>query len=77
MFVLDAIIQTPNQVFASLFGLATLLPEYAVMFRRIHDTDFRGWWLLLGLVPLVGQVVLIASRGRAATTASIVPQFRE
>lgn len=57
--VLDSIIQTPNQAFASLFGLANLVPDFAVMVRRMHDTDFRGWWLLLGLVPLIGMVVLI------------------
>ncbi len=46
-------------MFASLFGLATLIPDFAVTVRRMHDTDFRGWWLLLGLVPLIGMVVLI------------------
>ncbi len=57
--ILDSIIQTPNQVFASLFGLATVIPDLAVMVRRMHDTDFRGWWLLLGFVPLIGMIVLI------------------
>ncbi|HEY8242609.1 MAG TPA: DUF805 domain-containing protein, partial [Casimicrobiaceae bacterium] len=27
--------------------------------RRLHDTGRSGWWLLIGLVPLVGAIVLI------------------
>ena len=27
--------------------------------RRLHDTDKSGWWLLIGLIPLVGIIVLI------------------
>ncbi len=57
--IFDSVIQTPNQVFAALFGLATMIPDLAVMVRRMHDTDFRGWWLLLGFVPLIGMIVLI------------------
>ena len=27
--------------------------------RRLHDTGRSGWWLLIGLIPLVGAIVLI------------------
>ncbi|MEO3773538.1 DUF805 domain-containing protein [Micromonospora sp. B9E7] len=40
-------------------SLALLLPGLAVAVRRLHDTDRTGWWLLIGLVPLVGAIVLI------------------
>lgn len=39
--------------------LALLVPSIAVAVRRLHDTDRSGWWLLIGLVPLVGAIVLI------------------
>jgi uncharacterized membrane protein YhaH (DUF805 family) len=42
-----------------LFSLAILLPSLAVGVRRLHDTGRTGWWLLIGLVPLVGLIVLI------------------
>jgi uncharacterized membrane protein YhaH (DUF805 family) len=42
-----------------LFALATLLPSIAVGVRRLHDTDRSGWWLLLGLIPLIGTIILI------------------
>jgi uncharacterized membrane protein YhaH (DUF805 family) len=44
---------------ASLFYLATIIPGLAVSVRRLHDTDSSGWWILLGLIPLVGMIVLI------------------
>lgn len=36
----------------------TIVPALAVLVRRLHDTDKSGWWVLLGLVPFVGGVVL-------------------
>jgi uncharacterized membrane protein YhaH (DUF805 family) len=42
-----------------LYGVAVLVPGVAVSIRRLHDTNRSGWWLLLGLVPLVGLVLLI------------------
>ena len=44
---------------ATLFYLVTIIPDLAVSVRRLHDTDSSGWWLLLGLVPLIGMIVLI------------------
>lgn len=42
-------------VLGLLFNLAILVPTIAVGIRRMHDTDHRGWWLL---VPIVGFVFL-------------------
>jgi len=42
-----------------LFSLAILIPSLAVGARRLHDTGRSGWWLLIGLIPLVGAIVLI------------------
>jgi uncharacterized membrane protein YhaH (DUF805 family) len=42
-----------------LYALATLVPNIAVTIRRLHDTDRSGWWILLGLIPLVGIVLLV------------------
>jgi len=40
-------------------SLALLLPNLAVSARRLHDTDRSAWWLLLGLVPVIGTLVLL------------------
>jgi uncharacterized membrane protein YhaH (DUF805 family) len=42
-----------------LFSLAVLLPSIAVGVRRLHDIDRSGWWLLIGLVPIVGVILLL------------------
>ena len=46
-------------VLTTIYVLAVLLPSLAVSVRRLHDTDRSGWWLLIGLVPLVGGIVLL------------------
>ena len=40
-------------------ALALLLPNIAVLVRRLHDTGRSAWWLLIGLIPVVGSIVLI------------------
>lgn len=40
-------------------GLGLLIPSLAVTIRRLHDTDRSGWWLLIGLIPVVGGLVLL------------------
>ncbi|MEO1538307.1 MAG: DUF805 domain-containing protein [Pseudomonadota bacterium] len=40
-------------------ALVLLLPNLAVSIRRLHDIGKTGWWVLIGLVPLVGLIVLI------------------
>ena len=43
----------------SIFALGMLIPSLSVSVRRLHDTDRSGWWLLIGLIPLIGVIVLI------------------
>lgn len=42
-----------------LFMLAILIPSIAVGVRRLHDTNRSGWWMLIGLIPIVGSIVLL------------------
>ena len=46
-------------ILGAIYGLAVLLPGLAVGVRRLHDTSRSGWWLLIGLIPLIGAIVLI------------------
>jgi uncharacterized membrane protein YhaH (DUF805 family) len=39
--------------------LGLILPSLAVSVRRLHDTGRSGWWLLIGLIPLAGAIVLL------------------
>lgn len=41
------------------FCLYIFVPSLAVSFRRLHDSGRTAWWLLLGLIPVLGQLVLL------------------
>ncbi len=45
--------------FQNIFAVAIFLPGLGVVFRRLHDSGRSGWWLLIGLIPCVGFIVLI------------------
>lgn len=47
------------QILGTIWGLAVLVPSLAVGVRRLHDTDKSGWWILIGLIPFIGTVILI------------------
>lgn len=44
---------------SGLYALAVLIPGIAVTVRRLHDTGRSGWWILIGLVPIIGWIVLL------------------
>ena len=48
-----------NGVIGLIASLALFLPSLAVAVRRLHDTDRSGWWVLIGLIPLIGLIVLL------------------
>ena len=43
----------------ALVALGLFVPTLAVNIRRLHDSDRSGWWLLLGLVPMVGGIIVL------------------
>ena len=64
----EAFAPEAGQPLQLLFNLATLLPTLAVSVRRLHDTDRSGWWLLLGLIPIIGNLILLWWYIQAGTT---------
>lgn len=51
--------ENAGQPLSLIVSLAILIPNIAVGIRRLHDTGRTGWWLLIGLVPVVGFLVLL------------------
>ncbi len=50
----------------AIVALATFIPGFSVVVRRLHDTDRVGWWLLIVLIPLIGVIwwiVLMCLKG--------------
>ena len=56
--IIEALIGTGG-LLGALYALGVFIPSLAVAVRRLHDTNRSGWWLLIGLVPLIGIIVLI------------------
>jgi len=46
-------------VLTALYMVATFIPGFAVSVRRLHDIGRSAWWLLIGIVPLIGGIVLL------------------
>lgn len=41
-----------------LIYIALLVPSIAMSVRRLHDINYSGWYLLIGLIPYVGGLAL-------------------
>ena len=53
---------TPAAEWGPLFWIGTLVlivPLLSIEVRRLHDTGRSGWWILIGVIPCIGLIVLI------------------
>lgn len=48
-----------GQPLSVIVSLALILPNLAAGARRLHDIGRTAWWLLIGLLPVIGTLVLI------------------
>jgi uncharacterized membrane protein YhaH (DUF805 family) len=46
-------------ILGGLYALAIFIPSLAVAVRRLHDTGRSGWWIFIGLIPVIGVIVLL------------------
>ena len=37
-----------------------IIPSFAGVVRRLHDTNRSGWWLFINFVPVVGPLILLS-----------------
>ncbi|MBE3557497.1 MAG: DUF805 domain-containing protein [Firmicutes bacterium] len=42
-----------------LYALATLVPGFAIVFRRLRDAGHSPWWLWMLFVPIVGWILIL------------------
>jgi len=58
--ILAAITRSPIfWILYGIYGLAVIVPSLAVAWRRMQDTGRHGLWILLGLIPFVGGIILL------------------
>ncbi|MGX1194628.1 DUF805 domain-containing protein [Metabacillus sp. SLBN-84] len=48
-----------EQILVAIYSILLLLPSLAVAVRRLHDIGKTGWWVLIGLIPIIGGIVLL------------------
>ncbi|MFJ4037962.1 DUF805 domain-containing protein [Microbacterium sp. NPDC090007] len=41
------------------WAVGTFLPTVAVLVRRLHDAGHSGFWILIGVLPVIGAIVLL------------------
>ena len=41
-----------------IYRLAVIIPTFAVLVRRLHDTNHSGWWYFINLVPIIGAIII-------------------
>lgn len=46
-------------IVSGIWGLATLIPRLAIIWRRLHDTNKSGGFFFLSFIPFVGSIILI------------------
>lgn len=46
-------------VLSAIVSLALILPNLAVLVRRLHDANYAGWFVFLVFVPFVGSIILL------------------
>ena len=60
-FGIDEVIGSPviEIGVVGIVNVALICPSLAVSVRRLHDTNKRGWWLLMYLIPVIGVIWLV------------------
>ncbi|WP_283679813.1 DUF805 domain-containing protein [Lentilactobacillus sp. Marseille-Q4993] len=49
----------PNNSFTfAIFTLLVWVANFTIRARRLHDSDHSNWWLLIGIIPLIGDIWL-------------------
>lgn len=43
----------------AVFFLGIFIPSLAVTVRRFHDQDRSGWFVLIGIIPYIGSLIVL------------------
>ena len=50
-------------ILISIIGLVSLWVGLALQVKRWHDRDKSGWWVLIGLIPVIGNIWALVETG--------------
>ncbi len=68
IFALFAIDSGALRALLGLAYIAMIWPSLAISIKRWHDRDKSGWWVLIGLVPVIGGIWALVETGFLAGT---------
>ena len=54
-----ALFSSPVMIRLVIFALGIIIPSIAVQVRRFHDQDKSGWFVLIGLIPYLGGIIVL------------------
>lgn len=61
--IIDDILNTPSYgdygLAGLLFFLSIIIPNMALLCRRLHDFNRPGWWMLAAFIPLLGIIAWV------------------
>lgn len=64
---------------AIIYSLFVIIPGLAVVIRRLHDIGKSGWYILILLIPIIGQIwffVLLVTEGeRGQNRYGVDPKY--
>ena len=69
IFGLFAIDSSALRALLGVAYLAMIWPSLAISIKRWHDRDKSGWWVLIGLVPVIGGIWALVETGFLAGTS--------
>jgi len=46
-------------ILLAIYCFGMVIPNLALTVRRLHDTGRSGWWILIGIVPLIGAIAML------------------
>jgi uncharacterized membrane protein YhaH (DUF805 family) len=76
--IIDAILGLPRfganeysggtGILGIIVGLALIYPSICLSGKRWHDRDKSAWWILIGLIPIIGWIWALVETGFLAGT---------
>jgi uncharacterized membrane protein YhaH (DUF805 family) len=60
--LLDGLLDTRG-IIGGIAGLLLLWPGLMIQIKRWHDRDKSGWWVLIGLIPVIGGIWALVETG--------------
>lgn len=63
--------ETIGAILGTVAQLAILYPAICLSIKRWHDRNKSGWWVLIGLIPVIGGIWTLVECGCLAGTSGV------